>query len=96
MYPESTAALEAPTAALSLSAKSYNNLKLSEFSSPLPPDTTTRALPNSGLSLFDTSLLTNVVLTSESMKEIFSTAASPPVSSHFSKEVGLTVIKLIF
>lgn len=34
--PASTAALEAPTAAFSLSAKSYNNLKLSPDFNPLP------------------------------------------------------------
>ena len=72
MYPESTAALDAPTAAFSLSAKSYNSLKFSEFSNPRPPETTTLALPNSGLSDLETSLLTNMVLTSLSIYGISS------------------------
>lgn len=49
-YLASTAAREAPTAALSLSARSYNNLKLSPDFNPQPPDTITLAAVNSGLS----------------------------------------------
>ena len=69
---------------------------MSEFSKPLPPDTTIFALPSSGLSLFETSLLIKIVFRSVSTKEISSIDASPPESSDFSKEVGLIVNRLIF
>ena len=49
--PASTAALLAPTAAPSLSARSYSMVKLSPVFMPLPPLTTTLALARSGLSL---------------------------------------------
>jgi len=49
-YPESTAALEAPTAALSLSASVSMIAKLSSDPTPRPPETTISADVNSGLS----------------------------------------------
>lgn len=59
--PASTAARDAPTAALSLSAKVYNNLKFSPDFIPLPPDITTFADVNSGLSDLDNSCLMNSI-----------------------------------
>ena len=49
--PASTAARDAPTAAPSLSARSYNSLKFSPLFIPRPPDTTILAPLSSGLSL---------------------------------------------
>ena len=49
--PESTAALLAPTAAPNLSARPSMISKFSLLPTPLPPDTTTFAEVNSGLSL---------------------------------------------
>ena len=91
MYPASTAALDAPIAAPSLSAISVINLKLSPLCIPLPPDTTILAVPSSGRSDLISSLLINFVFENSSLASTFSIGADPPVLSHGSKEVGLIV-----
>ena len=91
IYPASTAAREAPTAALSLSAMSVISLKLSPLSNPLPPDITTLAVPSSGLSDFVSSLLRNFEKLGTSTASTFSTWAEPPVLGAGSNYVGLIV-----
>ena len=92
IYPASTAALDAPIAAFNLSATEVINLKLSPLCIPLPPETTTLAVPSSGLSDLISSLFTNFVLLNSSLGSAFSIGADPPELSHGSKEVGLIVI----
>ena len=91
MYPASTAALDAPIAAFNLSAISVINLKFSPFCIPLPPETTTLAVPSSGLSDLTSSLLINFDKVNSSVGSIFSIAADPPDVSQGSKDVGLIV-----
>ena len=92
IYPASTAALEAPTAAFNLSAIALINLKLSPLPRPLPPEITILAFPSSGLSDFVSSLLTNFDKFGMSMLSTFSISADPPVVVAGSKDVGLIVI----
>ena len=96
MYPASTAALDAPTAALSLSAISFMSLKFSPLSNPLPPEITILAVPSSGLSDFVSSLLINLEVFGISTAATFSICAEPPVASARSKEVGLIVIHFFY
>ena len=55
MYPASTAAREAPTAAPSLSASASIMAKFSLLPTPRPPETTTLAVAKSGRSEVDIS-----------------------------------------
>ena len=77
-----------------MSAISFINLKFSPLSNPLPPETTIRAVPSSGLSDLVSSLLINFEVLGISTASIFSTGAEPPDFSAASKEVGLIVIHL--
>ena len=94
MYPASTAARDAPTAAFNLSAISFMSLKFSPLSNPLPPETTILAVPSSGLSDFVSSLFTNLEKFGISTASTFSICAEPPVLGAGSNEVGLIVTHL--
>ena len=63
-------------AAFNLSAISVINLKFSPFCIPLPPETTTLAVPSSGLSDFTSSLLINLEDVNSSTPSTFSIGAS--------------------
>ena len=93
--PESTAALEAPIAAPSLSAIPLRRLKLSPFCIPLPPEITTSAAVNSGLSDSAISSLTKEETPAFVSFSIEFTDALPPLDSQASNPVVLTVIALI-
>ena len=58
---------------------------------PLPPETTTLAVPSSGLSDLISSLFINFVCPNSALGSAFSTGADPPELSQGSKEVGLIV-----
>uniref|UniRef100_A0A1A9V1T9 Uncharacterized protein n=1 Tax=Glossina austeni TaxID=7395 RepID=A0A1A9V1T9_GLOAU len=93
--PASTAAREAPTAAPNLSAKSYNNLKLSPDFKPRPPETITLALVNSGRSDFVSSWLTNSLREfAKSPDGAFSILPLPPAAATAAKLVPRTVMTL--
>ena len=92
MYPASTAARDAPTAAFNLSAMAFINLKFSPLCRPLPPEITTRAVPSSGLSDLVSSLLINFETLGMSIGSTFSIEDDPPEVGAGSKEVGLIVI----
>mmetsp|Transcript_11714 Transcript_11714/g.43657 ORF Transcript_11714/g.43657 Transcript_11714/m.43657 type:complete len:205 (+) Transcript_11714:230-844(+) len=87
--PASTAARDAPTAPPSLSASCSSIAKLSPDFIPRPPETTTRALPSSGLSELDLASETKLLrpASAASAAATSSTTASPPSSAHFSKLV---------
>ena len=67
------------------------SLKFSPLSNPRPPDTTTLAVPSSGLSDLVSSLLINLEVLGISTASTFSIGAEPPDFSAASKEVGLIV-----
>ena len=90
--PESTAALDAPIAAPSLSAIPFKRLKLSPFCIPLPPEITTSAAVNSGLSDSAISSLTNKETPASVLFSTLEISALPPEDEHASKPVVLTVI----
>merc|ERR1719153_1041885 len=93
--PASTAALLAPTAAPSLSARSYNMEKLSPDFIPRPPLTTTEAAPRSGLSDLLSSCPTQLELDGRSEGALtVSTTPEPPSTAAASKAVVLTVMIL--
>ena len=83
---------EAPIAAFNLSAIAVINLKLSPLPIPLPPDITTLAVPNSGLSDLTSSLFINLVNVEASPFSAFTISADPPLVGAGSKDVGLIVI----
>ena len=58
---------------------------------PLPPETTTLAVPSSGLSDLISSLFINFVCANSSPASAFSIGADPPELSQGSNEVGLIV-----
>ena len=93
--PESTAALEAPMAAPSLSAIPSSNLKFSPFCIPRPPEITISAEVNSGLSDLANSSLTKLEMPRLESSSKISLVADPPWSSQSSNPVALTVITFI-
>eukprot|EP00962_Isochrysis_galbana_P014845 scaffold4252_cov114-Isochrysis_galbana.AAC.5 len=94
--PESTAAREAPTAALSLRARVSSMAKFSLVLRPRPPDTTVFADASSGRSLLATSSLSHSDLPAGATSTpAAATVADPPSADAFSKDVGRTVNTLI-
>ena len=59
---------------------------------PLPPEITTLAVPNSGLSDLTSSLLINLVFSKASLLSVLTIYADPPSVSAGSNDVGLIVI----
>ena len=90
--PESTAALEAPIAAPNLSAIPFKRLKLSPFCIPLPPEITTSAAVNSGLSDTAISSFIKDEIARSLSKSTTSIGLDPPEASQASNPVVLTVI----
>ena len=92
MYPLSTAALLAPTAPPKASAKVSNIAKFSALFIPRPPDTTTRAVPRSGRSLFvdvsDTKTDSVADGCSTMLRPFTISAEFDSSKEHLSKEVG--------
>ena len=94
MKPASTAALEAPMAASSLSANCSIRVKFSFEPRPLPPETIRSAVVSSGRSDSDSWSEINSELDPGIEDEIVSTEAEPP-SPECSKAVALTVITMV-
>ena len=67
------------------------SLKFSPLCIPLPPDTTTLAVPSSGLSDLISSLFTNFEFEILQLASAFTISADPPVEGAGSKDVGLIV-----
>ena len=82
-------------AAPNLSAIPSNNLKLSPFCIPLPPEITIFAAVSSGLSDSDNSCLTKLTLPSKVSEESITSTVFSDSFLHGSKQVPLTVITLI-
>ena len=75
-----------------MSAISFSKEKFSALPRPLPPEITTRAVPNSGRSDLVSSRLINSTFLFSTLKLNFSISALPPSVETGSKEVGRTVI----